>query len=173
MIHDSEVLYIGTIDGRHGLSGEVELNFHDDAFDRGDAPYLFLEIDGILVPFFWEEYRFKNNHTALFKFADVDTEQQAKNLKGVKVYYPLAELDEEDMFQSWKSLVGFAVVDETGNFVGKITQVDDSSANILLTLADPQGRELLLPFHEDLLIDFDTDSRQIRLRLPEGILGLN
>ena len=31
----------------------------DDVFDRVDAEYLVLDIDGILVPFYLEEYRFR------------------------------------------------------------------------------------------------------------------
>lgn len=173
MIHEDEVLFIGTIGGRHGIGGEVELCFHDDAFDRGNADYLFLDRDGILVPYFWEEYRFKNNQTAIFKFTDIDTEQQAKNLKGSKVFYPLEELEEQEAFQSWKSLTGFTVVDEQDNTVGTITHIDDSSANILLTVAGPQRQEILLPFHEDLLIQFKPESRTLQLRLPEGLLDLN
>ncbi len=173
MIHEDEVLFIGTIGGRHGIGGEVELNFHDNAFDRGNAEYLFLNRDGILVPYFWEEYRFKNSQTAIFKFEDIDTEQQAKTLKGSEVFYPLKELGEEETFQSWKSLIGFNVTDEQGHTVGKITHIDDSSANIILTVEDPKHREILLPFHEDLLIQFMPESRTLQLRLPKGLLDLN
>ena len=34
--------------------------FSDDVFDRVDADYVVLLVDGILVPFFIEEYRFRS-----------------------------------------------------------------------------------------------------------------
>ena len=34
-------------------------HFSDDVFDRTESEYLILEVDGILVPFFMEEYRFQ------------------------------------------------------------------------------------------------------------------
>ena len=76
---------IGKIGKPHGVCGEVTMMFADDVFDRDDADCLMLSIDGILVPFFMEEYRFKGNETALVKFCDVDTQDAARELTGCDV----------------------------------------------------------------------------------------
>ena len=65
MIKESDVYKIGSITRTHGVKGEVSLSFTDDVWDRADADYLVLRIDGILVPFFMEEYRFRSDTTAL------------------------------------------------------------------------------------------------------------
>ena len=57
MIRQEEVFKIGKIGKPHGVKGEVAFRFSDDVFDRVDADYLILEVDGILVPFLIEEYR--------------------------------------------------------------------------------------------------------------------
>ena len=176
MIRESEVFYIGTITKARGIKGEVEMRFTDDAFDRGDAEYLVIETDGILVPFFWEEYRFKNQETAILKFEDVDTEARAKTLAGRRVFYPLAYLpedDEQEGLRSWKALTGFKVTDPDGGPLGTIEQVDDSTANILLTLSTPTGREILLPLHEDFVTHLAIKERTIALALPAGLADLN
>ena len=176
MIRESEVFYIGTITKARGIKGEVEMRFTDDAFDRGDAEYLVIETDGILVPFFWEEYRFKNQETAILKFEDVDTEARAKTLAGRRVFYPLAclpEDDEQEGLRSWKALTGFKVTDPDGGPLGTIEQVDDSTANILLTLSTPTGREILLPLHEDFVTHLAIKERTIALALPAGLAELN
>ena len=59
MIRKEEVYKIGRLGKSHGVKGEVSLQFTDDVFDRVEAEYLILDIDGILVPFFMEEYRFR------------------------------------------------------------------------------------------------------------------
>ena len=46
---------IGKIGKPHGVKGEVSFMFDDDVFDRTDAGWLMLSVDGILVPFFLEE----------------------------------------------------------------------------------------------------------------------
>ena len=77
MIRQEEVFHIGRIGKPHGVKGETTFQFTDDVFDRVDADYLVLQVDGILVPFFMEEYRFRTDTTALIKFEDVDSVERA------------------------------------------------------------------------------------------------
>ena len=143
--------------------------FDDDVFDRVDADYLVLELDGILVPFFMEEYRFRSDSTALVKFEDIDTQDRARELTNCDVYFPrsLADDDEEEL--SWTFLVGLDIVEaKTGKKVGTIASIDDSTANILFELED--GR--LIPASEELITDIDKEKNTITIDLPEGILDL-
>ena len=54
MIRREDVYKIGKLGKVHGIKGEISFLFDDDVFDRADADYLILDIDGILVPFFIE-----------------------------------------------------------------------------------------------------------------------
>lgn len=178
MIRTDEVFKIGYITKHRGLRGEVELSFTDDCFDTGDAEYLVLDMDGIFVPFFWEEYRFKNNDTAIVKFEHIDNEEQARRLAGHAVFYPKAHVaasktDGGQTLSSYKALTGFTVYDAAGKALGEITHVDDSSANTLITLAQADGQEFILPFHNDFLVNFDLKERFLQLELPEGLLEIN
>ena len=49
MIKPEEVYKIGRLGKAHGVKGEVSFQFDDDIFDRVDADYLVLDIDGILA----------------------------------------------------------------------------------------------------------------------------
>lgn len=175
MIREDEVFYIGYISKYRGISGEVELTFTDDAFDRGTAEYLVLDADGIMVPYFWEEYRFKNDRTAILKFEDIDSEAAARRLVGRRVFYPTRCLPDDEMqeIRSWQAFIGFAVEDENGRPVGEIDSVDDTSSNILFYLTTGEGRELILPYHDDFLVGYDLAARRLRLRLPDGLIHLN
>ena len=95
MIAEDEVYKIGRITHTHGVKGEVAMTFTDDVWDRTDAEYLILRIDGILVPFFMEEYRFRSDSTALVKFQDYDDANDASELCGAEVYFPFALTPEE------------------------------------------------------------------------------
>lgn len=170
MIKKEDVYKIGRIGKAHGVKGEVSFNFDDDVFDRVEAEYLILEVDGILVPFFMEEYRFRSDNTALVKFEDIDTQERARELTNCDVFFPrhLAE-DDEDEVLTYSFLVGFDIIDDsTGKKVGTIARVDDSTLNILFELED--GR--LIPASEELITDIDKDNKTITIALPEGILDL-
>ena len=169
MIKKEEVYKIGRIGKTHGVKGEVTFNFNDDVFDRVDAEYLILEVDGILVPFFMEEYRFRSDSTALVKFVDIDTQDRARELTNCDVYFlrKLADNDEEEI--SWSFLVGFSIVDaQSGKNVGTIASIDDNTMNILFELEDGT----LIPASEELITDIDKDNKTITIALPEGILEL-
>ncbi len=169
MIRREEVYKIGRLGRAHGVKGEVSFQFDDDIFDRVDADYLVLDIDGILVPFFMEEYRFRSDSVCLVKFCDVDTQQRASELTGCDVYFPRALADEADEQPSLASLVGFRVVDaDKGSTVGTIAAIDDTTVNILFELEDGT----LIPASDDLIEDIDTDRATVVMHLPEGLLDL-
>ena len=170
MIKKETVYKIGRIGKAHGVKGEVSFMFDDDVFDRVDADYLVLELDGILVPFFMEEYRFRSDSTALVKFEDIDTQDRARELTNCDVYFlrSQADSDEGDGY-TWAYFTGFDLVDATsGKHVGRIASIDDSTANVLFCLDDGT----LIPAAEDLITSIDHDRRQIVMQLPEGLLSL-
>ena len=168
MIKPEEVYKIGRLGKAHGVKGEVSFQFDDDIFDRVDSDYLILEVDGILVPFFIEEYRFRSDTVALVKFEDVDTQQRAQELTGCDVYFPRS-LADDDETPSLSMLIGFDVVDVTiGTTVGRIAAIDDSTANLLFELED--GR--LIPAAEELITNIDSKNKVIKMTIPEGLLEL-
>ncbi len=168
MIRQEEVYKIGRLGKAHGVKGEVSFQFDDDVFDRTDADYLILSIDGILIPFFMEEYRFRSDALALVKFCDIDTQERASELTGCDVFFPRA-LAEEDDTPTLTSLVGFDLVEAKGDKkVGTIAAIDDSTANVLFELED--GR--LIPATDDLITDINTKERTIIMEIPDGLLEL-
>ena len=169
MIKQEEVYKIGRLGKSHGVRGEVSFLFDDDVFDRVDAEYLILDIDGILVPFFIEEYRFRSDTTALMKFEGIDTQERARELTGCDVYFPrnLAASDDDSI--SWSAIVGFDIIDaSTDKSVGRIASIDDSTLNILFCLEDGH----LIPASEDLITQIDQQARTITMHLPAGLIDL-
>ena len=101
MIKREDVYKIGKLGKAHGVKGEISFLFDDDVFDRTDADYLILDMDGILVPFFIEEYRFKTDDNALMKFEGIDTQERARELTGCEVYFPREMAEDDDEQLSW------------------------------------------------------------------------
>jgi len=173
MIRKEDVFKIGRLGKPHGIKGELSFMFTDDVFDRVDADYIVVETDGILVPFYIEEYRFRTDETALLKLEGIDTMDRAREFTNCDVFFPreLAEADDGEL--TWAQIVGFTLVDDIYNkVIGNVRSVDDSTQNILFEVESPEGKSLLVPAAEDLITDVDQEKKQIRVQLPEGLLDL-
>ena len=170
MIRKEEVYKIGIINKPHGVKGEVSFTFSDDVFDRVDCDYLVLLLDGILVPFFIEEYRFKTDNVALVKFEDVDTAEKARMFTNVEVYFPVKYMEVSgEGIASWDVFDGFRVIDRRYGDLGKIVGVDDSTINVLFVI-EKDGNELLLPAHEEFVLKLDKENKVVHVDIPDGLL---
>lgn len=170
MIRHEDVFPIGRITKSHGLKGEVNFIFTNDTWDTADCDYLICDIDGILVPFYIEEYRFKNDSTALVKFEDIDSVETAEFLLGCDVYLEkkyAEEQDEEDMPLSY--FIGFSM-EESEKFIGTITDIEDSTDNWLFIIKKEDGSEIMIPAHEDFIVGLDKEKRVITVDLPIGLV---
>ncbi len=169
MITEQEVYRIGQIGRTHGVKGEVTFSFTDDVWDRAEAEYLFLRVDGLLVPFFLEEYRFRSDSTALVKFLDYDSANDVQFLIGCEVFFPHALTPEmgEDEKYTWRYFTGFALFDEEAGLIGNIDSVDESTQNILFQVGTH-----LIPAAEEWITEINHKERTIHMALPEGLLEI-
>lgn len=173
MIKVEDVYRIGLINKPHGVHGELLFTFDDDIFDRMEADYIICMMDGILVPFFFESYRFRSDSTALIKLEGIDTEQQARRMTNVEVFFPKEHAEElEDNELTWSYFVGFLIKDVNEGEIGKVIDVDDSTINTLFVV-DHNDTEVLIPAQEDFIVDLDRGKRVITMQIPDGLLDLN
>ena len=169
MIRREEVFKIGHIGKPHGLQGEVQFLFTDDVFDRVEADYLVIDMEGILVPFFMESYRFRSDEMALVTFEDIDTEEKARRLSLHDVYFPKSLADSDAQLSGWRALAGFQIKDaETHEVLGEVESVEDSTANVL----SADGTSFAIPASPDLIQAVDTAQRLLTMTVPDGLLDL-
>lgn len=173
MIKKDDVFKIGQFAKPHGVKGELALVTRSDVFDDSDDPYIVCDIDGILVPFFIETYRHKSDSVILVKLESVDSEEMAREFVNREVYYALDEAEESDWVEgmSWDAWIGYMVSDSRHGDLGRITDVDDSTINVLLKI-DRGGEEWLLPVAEELIEAVDPVAKRLTVSVPEGLLDL-
>lgn len=171
MIKEDEVFKIGKLIKPHGIKGEISFAFDNDVFDKADCPYLICLIDGIFVPFFIKEYRFKGAETALITFEDVTSDIQAKKFSGLEVYFPRKYFEESnDAEYSLDYFIDFKVIDENKGELGTIIGVDESTINTLFLLNTLNNEELIIPASEDFIVDIDSEQKILHVKLPEGLV---
>ncbi|MDR1938837.1 MAG: ribosome maturation factor RimM [Tannerellaceae bacterium] len=174
MIRNEEVFKIGHFTKPHGIKGEIGLVTAYDIFSHAGDPFLICEIEGILVPFFIEEYRSKTETVLLVKLETVDSEEAAREFSNCEVYYPLQALKEEDRSVAstgWAAYTGYTISDEAHGLLGEIRAIDESTANTLLQI-DCREKELLVPAVEGWIRSVDHGKKQLTISVPEGLLDL-
>jgi len=172
MISKNDVFPIGQITKPHGVSGEMSFSFTSDVFDNEDVPYFVFDMQGILVPFFLDEYRFKGSTTGLLKLDGITTEEQAKGFAGLTIFLPKSYLDKvEDTEIELDYFAGFSLVDAEKGLLGIISEVDQTTDNVLFVIPT-EDDELLIPAGEEYIEEIDHDKKIIYVKLPEGLLDL-
>ena len=174
MIHKEDCYKIGKITKAHGLKGEVNFMFTDDIWDRTENDYIICEIDGILVPFYLEEYRFRSDTTALVKFEHLDSADAVQFLVNCDVYFEnkfIEEREDDDISLSY--FIGFKMIDgDNGTIIGTITDIDDKTENWLFIVERPDGSEAMIPAHEEFIKEIKQDEKEMVMDLPIGLLDL-
>lgn len=174
MIRKEDTFIIGRITKTHALKGEVNFMFTDDIFDRVDCDYLICEVDGILVPFFIEEYRFRSDTTALVKFEDLDSADDVQFLVNCDVHFEKKLMDDsaEDEV-SLNYFIGFMMIDgDNGKEIGIITDIDDNTDNWLFIVEQKNGNEVMIPAHEEFIAEIKQEEKVMVMDLPIGLLDL-
>ena len=166
-------IYIGQIAKLHGYKGGVSLFLdvtHPEEYM--DMESFFIEIDGILTPFFVDSFKLKNKGFAAVKFQGIDTEQEAKSLLKKKVFIPeteLRELDESNFYDH--EVIGYEVEDVVKGKIGKVTAIADLKQNPLLVI-EFKDKEILLPIFEGLIVNVDRKLKRLKVKAPDGLIDL-
>lgn len=172
MITQKEIFPVGYTQKPCGIRGEIVIRFHKVAYTDIETDFYFLEIDGIPVPFFVEEFTYTAETTARVKFEDIDDETSAARYVNLAVFVPcnlILSSDSEDL-REWDFFVGYTVYNQQDEMIGVIEDVDDSTMNVLFIVKENQGRELLIPAAEDLILEVDKSSLRVKMFLSEGLI---
>jgi len=122
-----------------------------------------LEVEG-----FWP-----HKEWLVFKFLGVDSISDAEALVGCELQVPRGQRAELDPGWSFVSdLVGCAVLDH-GREIGHVEDVQFGAGEAPLLIVASEGQKYDVPFAQAFLESVDLPHRQVRMKLPEGLLDVN
>jgi len=132
------------------------------------------EADGEQAPESLEvEHAWFHKNFVIFKFASVDSISAAQGLRGSEVQVEESPaLPAHTYFVS--DLIGCRVVDlASGAELGRVRELVATGGTDLLSVRDAAGRELLIPFAQEICRRIVPDDKLIEVHLPEGLADLN
>lgn len=163
---------LGKITRRHGLAGNVILKLDTDQpelYKKLDS--IFVEINGLLVPFFIEKSSWSKLDALNIAFKNSNEALVDQSL-GKNVYLPLTSLPQLTGKQFYyHEIIGYEIFDEQDNSCGIIRSVNDQTAqNYFVTNLD--GKEVVIPLIKDWILEVDRDEKFIKMQLPEGLIDV-
>jgi len=168
-----DCFFVGKIVKKYSFKGELLVKLDTD------QPEQFLEMESVfvekhnnLIPFFIESLSLHKSALLRIKFEEITTETEANALLGAELYLPLDLLPELSGNKFYyHEIVGFKAEDVNFGPLGTITGVNDTTSQHLFEI-DHNGKEVLIPVNDDIIINVDRGTRTILLEAPEGLIEL-
>ena len=193
------MLQIAKILKSNGTDGGLLIGVRDIEVGQIDLQEpVFIEFDGLPVPFFIQDLQQRGNSKAIIHLNDITSLADAEEVVGRAVYVEGEWEEEEELdFTGWTLLC-------RGERVGVVSGLEPIPGNPLLIIeAPPQtpaasspfptlhpqspgsgrsadadlaslkakpGNDILIPLHPDLILSADPATRTLDLDLPDGLL---
>lgn len=170
---EGKLYNVAKIVNTHGVRGELKLvpqtDFPDVRFAKG-SELLLLGPMGERLPVTVESGRpQKNVWMVKFKeFADINAAEKVKNWEVKVSSEDLVDLDEGEFY--YHEIIGCRVFTEEGEDLGTIKEILTPGANDVWVVEMPNGKDLLLPYIDDVVLTVDKTAQKVTVRLMEGLL---
>lgn len=167
----NDTLFIGILVKTRGVNGELILEVEDSFVFENIKEAVFVDIDGLPVPFFVKQITPLSENRASILFYRMNNEKSIKELVNCKVFMPIKHLKNKGKEISPSLLIGFNVIDKNYGDIGKIQQFINQENNPLL-LIKKDNNEILIPFHQSFISEMNLENRMIFVNTPEGLIDL-
>ncbi len=164
------MLKVGKITGVHGLHGAVVLRQIIDNTEwlkKGDALFIEMKRESF-IPYFVESAKAANEAEYIITLDDVPNAEEARQLVG-KTAWVKEDVLETAKVDSPLLYIGFSLVDKQKGSIGIIEDVMLMGSQWIARLT-VQGKEVLVPLAEDMILEVNMKNKFIRMDLPEGLL---
>jgi 16S rRNA processing protein RimM len=163
---------IGKLVATFGVAGELVVR-HDlgKKTTLKGLEMLFLEAKKEeMLPYFIEATRPKNDQELFIKLENINTKEAAQKLVQKQVWLEEAAFHQYSGKSAPISLLGFHIIDN-GTDIGEILEVIEQPHQVLARI-DLDGKEALIPIHQETLLKMDKKKKQIEVDLPDGLLDI-
>jgi 16S rRNA processing protein RimM len=163
---------IGKLAATHGTEGQfiLEHGLGKKTSLKGLETIFIEEKKDSFLPYFISSAKIKNEKETYIKLDEINSKEAGRFLVKKEVW--LTENDFKKFAASAApiSFLGFTIINNK-EAIGEVIEVIEQPHQILCVIII-NGKEVLIPIHENSLEKIDKKNRKLYLNLPEGLLDL-
>ena len=166
-------LKVGKIVNTHSLKGEVKVisstDFEEERFKKG-SKLLITRGNQLIREVVVQSYRNHKNFL-LVKFEGIDSVEEAEKLKNLQIKIDsdeVGELEENEFY--FHQIIGCEVFDKNDKNLGEIIDILTPGANDVWVIKGENGKEILIPYIEDVVKKIDITNKKVNIEVMEGLI---
>jgi 16S rRNA processing protein RimM len=171
MMEKNQFSYVGKIIKTFGYKGGLIVHI-EDSFCKiiMKTEFVFVEIQHERVPFFIVSVENQYDNIFSVVLEDIDTMEKAQKITGCQLFLvESGKPKKKSRDFVLKDLAGFDVIDEKSGNIGKIKQILELPQQHIMQVFHGK-KEILIPFHEDIVISIDMEHKSVNIKAPEGLI---
>ncbi len=163
-----QFLEIGKIVAPQGIRGEVRVQYYCDSAEvLCDFDTLYLDRGKTELTV---ERAYPHKNIVVMKLEGIDKIEQAQPLIGKILYLNRDDAELEEGLYFIQDIIGLTVRDaDSGEVYGKITDVYQNGASDVYSIRKDDGRELMFPCIDEVVISTDLDAGEMLIRPLPGL----
>jgi 16S rRNA processing protein RimM len=165
---------VGKIVNTQGIKGELRIisstDFKEERFQPGNKLLIVNGNTNEILEVTVKSHREHKNFD-IVQFEEFNNINQVEKFKGctVKVHESqLSELDEDEFY--FHEIIGCKVITIQGEELGIIKEILTPGANDVWVVKGDKGKEILIPYIEDVVKEIDINNKIIKIDVLEGLI---
>lgn len=165
---------LGTLVKTHGVKGDFIAVLETDSPARYKAlKVVYLEVGEVLKEYTVPRISLKpKTQTATIHLTGIEDMTTAEGYLKSKLFLPLEMLPAlKGKKFYFHEVIGFTVIDKERGALGPITTIYERSSQPVIECGH-DGRLILIPVHDDLIVKIDRKNCSFHVDLPEGLVDI-
>ncbi|MGN6339662.1 MAG: ribosome maturation factor RimM [Ginsengibacter sp.] len=168
----NEYFKIGKLTATFGTNGQLILRHHlgKKTSLNGLKVFFIEETTNSFLPYFIQSTKIKNDSEIFVSVEGIDSKEKAQALLKKEVWLDEPAFKKFAAKTSPISFLGFTIMDNKKE-LGEVLEVVEQPHQVLCRIVI-DGKEVLIPVHENSLEKIDSKNRKLYVTLPEGLLDV-
>jgi 16S rRNA processing protein RimM len=168
----NEYFKIGKLAATFGTNGQLILRHHlgKKTSLNGLKVFFIEETTNSFLPYFISSTKIKNDTEIFVSVEGIDSKEKARALLKKEVWLDEPAFKKFAAKTSPISFLGFTIIDNKKE-LGEVLEVVEQPHQVLCRIVI-DGKEVLVPVHENSLEKIDSKNRKLYVNLPDGLLDV-